>query len=317
MTAALLVNPLSGGNRGKGNRLVQELAGSAGLQIRVLHSFEQIEKYLHEFSLLGVTDLFISSGDGTIQAVQTLLAENRIFDNLPRLCLLPHGTTNMTASDVGFRSSSIAAQAEFINRRCVNEVVRRPTLKIVNPRDGRPRHGMFLGTGAVTEAVRYCQESIHGLGLSGNLANFATLAATVAGSLASLSREARARAIMRPYDIRVATKEGPVVQGSQLLLLLTTLDRLVLGARPFWGGKSAPIRVTTFPFPVPSIIRWLLPSMYGSEHRRPPPGASSFACHSCSIVSSNSFVLDGEFVEAPVSESLIVETGPEFIYIRA
>ena len=56
----------------------------------------------------------------------------------------------------------------------------------------------------------------------------------------------------------------------------TTLDKLVLNTRPFWGGKTAPIRTTVFPYPVPSVLRWLLPVMYGGENRTPPPGSVSF-----------------------------------------
>ncbi len=42
-----------------------------------------------------------------------------------------------------------------------------------------------------------------------------------------------------------------MLAGQHLLLLATTLDKLILGTRPFWGGKAGPIRVSTLPYPVP------------------------------------------------------------------
>ena len=112
----------------------------------------------------GVTDLFISSGDGTIHAVQTELAERKPFKVIPRLSLLPHGTTNMTAADLGFPYRALQAQADYITRLEAKQLRERPTLRVVNPRDGRPRHGMFLGTGAASEATLFCQRVFNARG---------------------------------------------------------------------------------------------------------------------------------------------------------
>ena len=64
-----------------------------------------------------------------------------------------------------------------------------------------------------------------------------------------------------------------VAEGAQLLLLASTLDRLILGTHPFFGGKNGSLRVMIVPHPVPSIVRWFLPLMYGGETRAAPPGA--------------------------------------------
>ena len=98
-------------------------------------------------------------------------------------------------------------------------------------------------------------------------------------------------------------------------MLATTLEKLILGTRPFWGGKTGAIRSTVFPYPVPSIPRWLLPIMYGSEARKSPPGSSSFCAEHLAIATPVSFVIDGEFFEPPENEALRVETGPVFTYV--
>jgi diacylglycerol kinase (ATP) len=105
--------------------------------------------------------------------------------------------------------------------------------------------------------------------------------------------------------------------GEQLLMLATTLDKLILGTRPFWGGATAPLRVTTMPYPVPSIVRWLVPTLYGGEERARPPGSISRAVQSCSVLCNTPFVLDGEFYEPQEGVPLQLEAGISLEYIVA
>ena len=185
-----------------------------------------------------------------------------------------------------------------------------------NPRDGKPRHGMFLGTGAISEATRFCQTVFNARGVKGNWASFATLAGAVSRALFTAPDPTDLARFDRPYPISVTSEGTPHATGDQLLLLSTTLDRLILGTQPFWGGKQAPIRTTIFPYPVPNILRWLLPALYGGEMRKAPPGATSFTSGSLEIATPVSFVLDGEFFDPPENEALRIETGPVFAYIR-
>ena len=312
----MIVNPIAGKASGKGLALARKLASNRGVEVRVLERFGQLAGLLDEFASLGVTDLFISSGDGTIQAIQTELAERKPFAILPRLALLSHGTTNMTAADLGFRRRNLEAQAEFIADPLATVLEQRPTLRAVNPRDGRPRHGMFLGAGAVSEATRFCQTAFNAHGVKGNWASFATLAGAVSRAMFTAPDAADLARFDRPYPIAVTADGRPYATGDQLLMLSTTLDRLVLGIRPFWGGKQAPIRTSIFPYPVPNIMRWLVPVMYGGERRKAPPGATSFASGALEISTPVSFVLDGEFFDPPEHEALRIETGPIFTYIR-
>jgi hypothetical protein len=315
MGAGLIVNPASGKASGKGLALAEKLKGVAAVKVHVLERFERLPQVLDEFAAAGVTDLFISSGDGTVQAIQTELAERRPFAQLPRLGLMPHGTTNMTAADLGFRHRSVEAQAQFLANPQARILRRRPTLRAVNPRDSRPRHGMFLGTGAVATATLFCQQAFNARGIGGNWAPFATLAAAAARTMFMPADPADERRFDRPYPIAVEAEGRSVAAGEHLLMLSTTLEKLILGARPFWGGGHGPIRTSVFPYPVPSLLRWLLPIMYGGETRRAPAGAASFSSASLAIRTSVTFVIDGEFFEPPEHEPLRIETGPVFTYV--
>lgn len=321
MKAGLLVNPHSGKGRNKGVDLARRLEGVAGVEIAVLDDFAELGGHLDRFAAAGVRDLFISSGDGTVQEIQTQLAERRPFAVPPRLALLAHGTTNLTASDLGFLSRSLDRQAQVIadgdHRAATRATATRHTMRIANPRDGKVRHGMFMGCGAIWQATKYCQTSVHGAGLRGEWATFATLASAVAKALFAKPSPDDVSRIDRPHEMCVRAGNRTLVEGGQLLFLASTLERLILKTRPFWGGKTAPIRASVFPYPPISIPRWLLVAMYGGEQRRLPQGCVSFCANAIDIETASPFVVDGEFFDPPETGPLRIETGVELTYIRA
>ena len=174
---------------------------------------------------------------------------------------------------------------------------------------------MFLGTGAVYVATAYCQDVLHRAGLVGNAAIIATFLRSLLDGVVRGATRAPYESMIRSHELRVVADGIEKFAPSGLLFLATTLDRLVLRARPFWGGRTAPIRATAIPHPLPGLARWLLPALYGPEDRRMPEGAISFCASSLSIASSTPFVMDGEFFKPPQNTPLHVETGPDFIYI--
>ncbi len=312
--AGLIVNPRAGKSSGKGLALAEKLK-SRHAHIKILDSFEALPQHMRDLANASVTDLFVSSGDGTIQAIQTMIAEGQAFTHAPRLCLLPHGTTNMTAADLGFRMRNVAAQAAFIERLEPRDMRARPTLRVTNPADRQPRHGMFLGTGAASEATLFTQRELNAKGVKGNTAVIATLSRAAFKAMFTAPNPHDKDRFDRPFDMRVTAGNRIHADGPQLMMLATTLRKLVLGARPFWGDASGPIRASVFPYPTPSILRWLLPIMYGGEQRLMPKGAVSFSGHSLEITSPVSYVIDGEFFDGPGDGPLKVETGPVFTYL--
>ena len=313
--AGLIVNPRAGKDSGKGLALSEKLRHDTTVSIGIMARFEDIAGILKDFAAQGVSDLFISSGDGTVHEILTQIAEDGPFASLPRISLLPHGTTNLAAGDVGLKKPSIEAQAAFIQALEPAVLKPRHTVRCANPGDGRPRHGMFVGTGAVADATRYCQEAFNAKGVKGHWATFRTLASGVLRSLFSKPDPDDPTRFDRPYDIAVEAEGHQMLEGSQLFVMSTTLEKLVLGTRPFWGGKTGPIRTTAFAYPPPPVPRWLFTAMYGGENRRMPQGCISFCSGSLRVSSRTMYVIDGEFFDGPVDEPLRLETGPEFTFV--
>ncbi|MCA3559855.1 MAG: hypothetical protein IOC82_02355 [Aestuariivirga sp.] len=314
--AGVIVNPLSGRGNGKGQVLAERLRGCAGVSLCLLDRFEHLEDVIGRMARDGVTDLFISSGDGTAQEILTLIAEGGGFRALPRICLLPHGTTNLSANDLGFRSHSIAAQSDFVRSLNASALVTRHTIRCANPGDGKVRHGMFVGTGAIAVATQHCQQALNDRGVKGQWAVAKTLLTAVGKYHFAAPDADDPERFDRPYAIAVAAGGRRMTEGAQLLQMSTTLDTLLLNCSPFWGGKTGPIRTTVIPYPVPPVLRWILPVMYGGETGAKPPGTVSFCAEALEVASDVMFVIDGEFFPPPAGEPLRLEKGPLFTFIR-
>lgn len=319
MSVGLVVNPKSGKESGSGLKLAAMLKGKPEVHVEVIEDFGALPAIMERLAQAQVDTVFISSGDGTVQAIQTDIAERGLFAAQPRLSLLPHGTTNMTAADLGFGERDLAAQALFIEASGLRDIAAdvrvRPTVRVVNPRDGQTRHGMFLGTGAVWQGTKFCQSDVHKTGLKGDWATFATLASALVKAAFWPANPRDESRIDRPFAMRVTGDQKVYATGDQLLYLATTLEKLILGTRPFWGGKKGPLRSTILPYPPPNVFRWSLSLMRGSEDRKVPEGCLSFCEARVEIETDCAFVIDGEFFEAPVGEPLIIETGPDFSYV--
>lgn len=314
--AGVIVNPRSGRGNGKGEALAERLRGDPAISLHVLERFEHLEEVIDRMAAERVTDLFISSGDGTVQEILTQVVERGGFPVLPRICILPHGTTNLSANDLGFRSHSIEAQAQFVRNPDAKLLAARNTIRCVNPGDGKLRHGMFVGTGAMAVATQHCQQAFNDQGVKGQWAVAKTLLTAVRKYLFSAPNADDPARFDRAYDIKVTGDGRIFCAGPQLLQMSTTLDTLLLNCHPFWGGKTGPIRTTMIPYPVPSVLRWMLPVMYGGEDGAKPPGAVSFCSDTLTVASDVMFVIDGEFFPPPKDEPLRLETGPLFTFIR-
>ena len=317
MTSGLLINPYSCRRNVRGLALAERVKGAPGVSVAILERFSELPGALRQFAEQGVETIFISSGDGTVHAIQTELAERNPFPGLPRLAILPHGTTNMTAADLGVRTKKLDAQAALVRGPGAggqgDKLKLRPTVKVANPADGRARHGMFLGTGAIWRGVRFCQDKVHATGLKGDWATGMTLAAGLARAVIGRAGPGEDR-LDRPYKMHIEADGEVVANALQVFFLVTTLDRLILGTRPFWGGATGPLRATAIAHPPPSM-RWARGVLYGGEERKLPAECLSFAARSIAIAVACPFVMDGEMFDAPDDEPLRIETGPEFTYL--
>lgn len=276
---------------------------------------------LRDLASRGVRLLVIVGGDGTVQAVLThlLSGDGCGFDEPPKLCVLAGGTTNMTAADVGVRDrpdralrrliglppDSIDLRATTLDRHVV-EVVRG---------DDPPRFGMFFGTGAICRAIRLARRSVHPMRLGSSAESALTLAGVFGERLFGGGGE-RDR-VMRGDDIAIARNDGPSVPATTLLALCTTLDRLILRSRPFWGDEPGTLRCTRIRYPAPRFWRSVPRIMYGRKGR--DLGAPAYAsCNADSIRLEMDcpFTIDGELFESSRTMPIVLRGDRRVRFVR-
>ncbi len=315
MTSALIINPRSSAAGKRGLSLADEVSKRSNVILEVIEDFGSLPDILASLAARNVSTLFISSGDGTVQAIQTLLAENEIFERLPTLALLPHGTTNMTASTLGChvkKRRDIADLAEDLNAAANPASLKtRHTVRIVNPAGRGPLHGMFVGSGSIRGAVEFTQSAMNKNNIRGELAPLVTLVTLIGRYLFSR----RETGIVRSFPMNVQADDETMADGRLMLFIASTLEKLILRCHPYWAPETSELKALTIGYPPPNVLRNVLPLMYGVPNRNLPESCQSRAAQTLEVSGTTPYVVDGEFFDAPADEPLKLELGTKFTYL--
>lgn len=262
--------------------------------------------------LQGIDLLAINGGDGTVQAALTALLQDRPPTPRPAMAILPRGMANMTAADVGLKGRNAAALERVLaagrQGSLSGHVLERRVLRVDGIQGWPAQHGMFFGAAGIYEAIRICKGQVHSLGLKGELSHGVTLGWLL---LNAAFRGLDAVGI-HGHDIGLAVDGGPMETKRRLLVLATTLDRLVLGSRPFWRTGGRPVRFTGIDWAAPGIVRHARRILYGGEERALPAGFDSLGAERIELALDGPFTIDGQFFE-PIPGQPLVLTAPETV----
>ena len=100
-TIGLIFNPLSGRIRKRKDAIRRALTEIPGATCREVTNAHEINASVEAFIDAGVDLLVIVGGDGTVQGVLCHLFATQPLSSWPVLAVVPGGTTNMTALDLG------------------------------------------------------------------------------------------------------------------------------------------------------------------------------------------------------------------------
>src|SRR5690348_185736 len=115
-----LFNPLSGRIRKRKDALRQMLDDIPGATCREVTNAAQINASIDAFLREDTDLLVIVGGDGTVQGTLCHLFATQPVGDWPALAIVPGGTTNMTALDLGHSSSP-----ELILRQLKDSLLKR------------------------------------------------------------------------------------------------------------------------------------------------------------------------------------------------
>ena len=318
-TMAVISNPRSHRNlRGLG--AVREAVARHPRVAHVeLEHMDALGEALNGFAGQGIRLVVVNGGDGTVQAVMTELLNGDNFERIPDLALLPAGRTNLIARHVGLGGLG------GLGGRPVDGLARllagaRPAAEehaVLTLHPGgaaAPFHGMFFGTAAFYRATMLARAKYHPVGAAGSAVVGLSLASAL---LRAVLRRGGEHGIYRGDDMALAVDDGAAQDGSYLLVLATTLDRLMLGVRPFWGDGPGALRLTTIRFPPAGLGRALIPLLRG----RPKPWMAEAGYHSrraarLAIRGACPMILDGEIIHPDPAEPVVLESGRRLRFLR-
>jgi diacylglycerol kinase (ATP) len=237
----ILLNPLSGRIRKCKEMIRHKLTEIPNASCREVTTALEIRESIDVFLRTEIDLLVVVGGDGTMQAVLTHLFSICPEGEMPLLAVIPGGTTNMTALDLGSNDRpekmvQKLSQCLLSQRRAT--IIERHALCI--EQKGMDKvYGMFFGVGLIARAVIFSQGRIKNLGVTGEIYSAIITLGYFLGLVVG-----RCRGPWAPVELSVGKKNGDKHAGTYAFLLASTLDRLLFGMRPYWGREPAPLHVT-------------------------------------------------------------------------
>lgn len=313
----LISNVCSERNKRSMVDLDRAVSGLPGIRHEKICAVDGLPAILASFAAAGVRAIAVNSGDGTIQAILSVLLEQHPFADVPPVCILAGGMTNMTGADVaprGPRAKVLGRLVELVAAGTVHRhLVHRHILRLENIEGHPPQRAMFFGAAGIVEAIRLCKAEVHSRGLSSEWANGATLARMLGGWL--VAGEGGRRDLSR--EMAIAVDDEPAAEGRRLLVLATTLDRLVLGSRPFWNAKGGPLRYTAIAYPPRRLLLNAPRVLFGRSGRRfADPSYLSAGVRRLSLAMDGPFTLDGQFFHAEPGRPLIITADERVSFVK-
>jgi hypothetical protein len=262
--------------------------------------------------------IVVNSGDGTIQAVLTVLLGQQPFESQPLLALLNGGTTNMTHQDLGVGGPPVRALRRVIDwvHHGIGpaRICRRTILKVRTASIAQPLYGLFFGAACIFNGIRFFHSRMQRMGLRGDTAHLLI----VARFLWALAR--RDDTLAAPLSAAIRTGRLKTAQtGRYLLLLATTLDRLILGLRPFQPNGEGPLKLTAVAVRPRNLLKVVPFLMRGRPHPCAQPENGYFArrAHAIRLDMDGGFAVDGELFSADRrSGPVLIEAGGSADFLR-
>ncbi|MDK9707561.1 MAG: diacylglycerol kinase family protein [Desulforhopalus sp.] len=312
----VLYNPLSGKNRQAPGVLPRIISGYPKVLLKEIRTPHAVHDALVDFARQDINLIVISGGDGTVQAVLTVMFTRQPFVTHPQLVVLEAGTTNMIAGDVGLSGDQHRAlQGLFawaLTGRGRVTRAQRPVL-CLRVSGHEAKYGMFFGAAIISQGIRYYQQNLHNHGLHGVLGIGLTLFRSLWAAIRHSNRQMTTTAMTVCLDGR------PPQRDNFLLFFVTTLNRLFFGLRPFWGDEQGPLRYTAVRTQAPYLLQVLPMLARGRRCRKGTPENGYFSgnVRDIQFFLDSPVALDGElYTPDSIQEPTVLQCGGSATFLR-
>jgi len=292
----ILCNPLGGRTRRRLDAVRRAAAEIQGGIYREATSDLEIGSVLDAFADQNIDLIAMIGGDGTVHATLNYIFGAQPFATLPLLALIPGGTTNMTAFDLGLRENPDRALVSLKRQlqKPVSFATKSQQILRIEQKDSATLYGMFFGAGIIAGGVRVFTPRIQKMGIDGQVASGIETIRYFLGQCLGRNGES-----LPPVEVSIRENGSEVRNGTFMLVFATVLDRLLLGMRPYWGQEESPIHVTRIR-QSPQRLWRSLPSLLTGHGTglKEEHGYHSRNLRTLELDMEGDFVIDGELYRA-------------------
>lgn len=316
---ALLSNPNSTGNRS----LLPAVRSYCALHPDIFHyeveEIGQVPKALEMIARVKPKVLVINGGDGTVQSALTELYHGGHFEgDPPPVAVLPNGKTNLIALDLGAEGTALEALErilEVAKGDMTEHIVARKMIALTDGSEGaRPVLGMFLGGAGLAETILYCRHKIYPLGLPNGLSHFLAAVAVMFSAVFGMKADFLPQ---RAKPVSISFIRKGELQGIFSVLIVTTLERLLLGSRTTEMTSRGQMKFMAVDQRTGTMFRVIFESVIGRLGRRKVDGVHIEQGDIIRIESvKSSVVLDGEVFEAKNGQPIVLRSTPPVPFLR-
>ena len=319
LRAGLLINSNSRRNKEHLGEIVQLVDSCRQIHYRITDGPDDVSDALSYLAGQSIDLLAIAGGDGTISDFFTQLLNEGPFASLPPIVILPGGTANMTGGDIGLKADLLAAVrrlCDWLEQGSAQASMHsRPILCVRPGPDQSARYGMFFGAGAIVQGINFTNQNIHSRGMKSELSLGFGLIRTLWG----ISRQDPR--FFQPTNMAIGIDHQPHdPQQSVTLILISTLERLFLNLRPYWGEENGkPLHVSVIGNPANRFLRTLPSVLRGrpNRHLTPDNGYVSYNADAITLKFDGPFTLDGEITHASASNGPVeISSGGELVFLK-
>jgi hypothetical protein len=314
------LNNLRAGHNRKGvARLLKLLSDHPEVAHVETSSVRALPEALWELAHQDVELLVLNGGDGTIShALGEILGEGAFGGRIPDIAVLRGGRTNMTALDLGGRRNPVRAMAGLLRAARVGPLedrhLERPVLRVQYGPGITTRYGMFFGAGVVHRGI----ELVHRVFPKERQGVFGASLVT-ATLLARMALLGESHGVLTPDKVGILVDRSQVERGESSLVMASSLERLFLRMRPFWGRGPGGVHFTSIAADTSGIARALPGILAGrpAERVNERNGYTSRNARRVDLRMDCGFTVDGELTP-PSPDRIVSITANDVVrFVRA
>jgi Diacylglycerol kinase catalytic domain len=315
---ALLSNPHSTGNRS----LLPEVRSYCASNRDVFHyeveEIGQISRALKMIARVKPKVLVVNGGDGTVQAALTELYHGGHFNGAPPpVAVLPNGKTNLIALDLGAEGDPLKALGNILKIArgdLAPHVVARELIALSHGQENdRPVLGMFMGGAGLAETILYCRNKIYPLGLPNGISHLITAFAALLSILFGLKAAFLPK---KAGSIRISLLRDGELKGRFSVLIVTTLEKLLLGGRVN-TGEDGRLKLMAVDYRPLVVLRMVFASLLGFLGKKRMDGIHITQGDVIRIDGErSSVILDGEVFETDHDRPIILRSTPPVPFLK-